>query len=368
MIYAVAARFNWHGRQGNCFALPGHAPVWNCALRHFAQDRLSSAKMPSSGSGAMQIQESTKATLRRVLHQMKKCLSCATALLLPLFFMIATASAQMEAPLHPQALPAARIARKPVPEEPPIVIPAKDSSLMEAVLLPLGWPEPPPSLPDLPAQVAIPAKQHIPVVLDSTLSTVNSKQGQTVTFRTLYSLLLDDGLEVPPETEILGHVVEVKRPAHFGREGELRLAVDRIRLDPDGGTNLVAHLASNEMKGPGRFTNDPAHSPDVRPVIIESAGDALLGAAADGATGAAIGAGTSAAMAVLILKSPRGQDVYLEQGMRFVVILDQPAYLSGAAVYAAQQEFMKNSRPEALEPDPQPSGQPQLRRRRPSSK
>jgi len=234
--------------------------------------------------------------------------------------------------------------------------------------LPLGWPKPQPSLPDLPAEVAIPAKQHIPVVLDSTLSTVNSKQGQTVTFRTLYSLLLDDGLEVPPETEILGHVVEIQRPAHFGREGELRLAVDRIRLDPDGGANLAAHLASNEMKGPGRFTNDTSHPTDVRPVIIESAGGALLGAAVDGVTGAAIGAGTSAALAVLILKSPRGQDVYLEQGMRFVVILDQPAYLSGAAVYAAQQEFMKNPRPAALEPDSRNDGQPQLKRRRPPRK
>jgi hypothetical protein len=316
----------------------------------------------------MQIQESTKATLRRVLHQMKKCLSCAAVLLLPLFFMVATASAQMEAPLHPQALPVARIARKAAPEEPPIVDPAKDSSLMEAVLLPLGWPAQQPSLPDLPGQVAIAAKQHIPVVLDSTLSTVNAKQGQTVTFRTLYSLLLDDGLEVPPETEILGHIVEVKRPAHFGREGELRLAVDRIRLDPDGGANLAAHLASNEMKGPGQFTNDPAHSTDVRPVIFESAGGALLGTATDGATGAAIGAGTSAALAVLILKSPRGQDVYLEQGMRFVVILDQPAYLSGAAVYASQQEFMKNPRPATLEPDSRNDGQPRLKRRQPTRK
>jgi len=316
----------------------------------------------------MQIQESAKATLRRVLHQMKMCLSCAAVLLLPLFFIVATASAQMDVLLHPQALPVARIARKPVPEEPPIVNPAKDSSLMQAVLLPLGWPAQQPPLPHLPAQVAIPEKQHIPVVLDSTLSTVNSKQGQAVTFRTLYSLLLDDGLEVPPETEILGHVVEVKRPAHFGREGELRLAVDRIRLGPDGGANLAAHLASNEMKGPGRFTNDPSHPTDVRPVIIESAGGALLGAAVDGATGAAIGAGTSAALAVLILKSPRGQDVYLEQGMRFVVILDQPAYLSSAAVYAAQEEFMKNSRPAALEPDSRNDGQPQLKRRRPPRK
>lgn len=233
---------------------------------------------------------------------------------------------------------------------------------MQAVLLPLGWPEPQPSLPDLPAQVALPVKQRIPVVLDTPLSTVNSKQGQLVTFHTIYSLPLGDGLEIPAETEILGHVVEVKRPAHFGREGELRLAIDRIRLDPDGGTNLQAHLDSAEMKGPGPFTNDDSHSTDLHPVVIGSAGGALLGAVVSGATGA------GAAMAVLIMKSPRGQDVYLEQGMRFAVILDQPAYLSGATVYAAQQEFLKHAGPSTLEPDSQNNGVPQLKRRRPPHK
>ncbi len=282
----------------------------------------------------------------------------AAHILLSLVFIVTTAGAQMERPLSPQA----RV------EEPPIVKPAKGSSLMKAVLSPLGWPEPQPALPDLPAQVAIPAKQHIPVVLDTTLSTVNSKQGQIVTFRTLYSLPLDDGLEIPPETRILGHVVEVKRPAHFGREGELRLAVDRIQLDAGGGANLAAHLDSDQMTGPGRFTNDATRSTNLHPVVIDSAGGALVGAVVDGAKGAGIGAGTGAALAVLIMKSPRGQDVYLEQGMRFAVILDQPAYLSGAAVYAAQEKFMKNPRPSALEPDSQSDGLPQLKRRRPPSK
>ena len=122
------------------------------------------------------------------------------------------------------------------------------------------------------------------------------------------------------------------------------------------------------MKGQGRFTNDDPHSTELRPVIIDSAGSALVGAVVDGAKGAGIGAGTGAALAVLILKSPRGQDVYLEQGMRFAVILDQPAYLSGAAVYAAQQEFMKHPRPSTPEPHSKNDGLPQLKRRRPPHK
>jgi hypothetical protein len=219
-----------------------------------------------------------------------------------------------------------------------------------------------PATTDLPSQVAIPANQPIPVVLDATLSTVNSKQGQIVTFRTLYSTPLSDGLEIPPQTQILGHLVDVKRPAHFGREGELRLAVDEIRLQPGGGAALAAHLDADEMKGPGRFTNEKTQQTDLHPVAIDTATGAALGAAG-GAGGAAIGAGTGAALAVLILKSPRGQDVYLEEGMHFAVTLDQPAYLSGPDVYAAQQEFSKHPRPAAPLPNPQNGSQPQLKRR-----
>lgn len=219
-----------------------------------------------------------------------------------------------------------------------------------------------PSVADLPARIAIPAGQPIPVALDSTISTINSKRGQIVTFRMLYSMPLGDGLEIPPQTQILGHVVDLQRPAHFSREGELRLAVDEIRLHPDGGATIAAHLDSDEMKGEGRFTNDNPHPADLHPVVIQSAGGAVLGAASAGASGAGIGAGTGAALAVLILKSPRGQDVYLEQGMRFAVILDEPAYVSIAAVRAAQQEFNSRPRPASPEPNSQ-NGSPQLKRR-----
>lgn len=283
----------------------------------------------------MHTQDSAKSTLQRVLHQMKKCFGYAprrggpvAITLLSLFFIGTIAIAQEGAPPRTNTPP---------PQQSPT--------------------------PDLPTQIVIPSNQNIPVELDTTVSTVNVKKGQIVAFRTLYSMPLGNGLELPPETQILGHVVEVKRPAHFGREGELRLAVDRIKLNTGGSVDLSAHLDSGEMKGQGRFAADEPHASDLHPVAVDAAGGALMGAVIDGAKGAGTGAGTGAALAVLILKSPRGQNVYLEQGMRFAVILDQPAVLSGAAVYAAQEEFKKHPQPSSLEPDSQ-GGSPQLKRRR----
>jgi hypothetical protein len=52
-----------------------------------------------------------------------------------------------------------------------------------------------------------------------------------------------------------------------------------------------------------------------------------------------VGAGAGALVAILISRSKKGQDLYLEPGMPFTVILDQPLELAGADVYNAQQEY-----------------------------
>jgi hypothetical protein len=235
---------------------------------------------------------------------------------------------------------------------------------MEATDTPLGWPKPEPPMPELPAQVAIPMDRPIRVSLDTPLSTRISKQGEIVTFRTTYSIQVGDGLELPPRTEIFGHVAEVKKPASFGKNGVLRVAVDRIRLDPDGEADLKAHVDSAEMRGQSRTVADKRHPTDLYSVMVGSVGGAILGAAIGGAKGAAIGAGTGAGTAVLIKMAHRGDDVYIEPGMFFSVVLDQPVYLNGPAVYAAQQKFKNNPRPPEIEPDSH-DGSPKLKRRPP---
>jgi hypothetical protein len=236
---------------------------------------------------------------------------------------------------------------------------------VEAIHLPLSWPKPEPAMPELPGQVAIPMDRPIRVSLDTPLSTRISKQGEAVTFRVAYSILLGDGLEVPPYTEILGHVSEVKKPASFGKPGVLRVAVDRIRLDPDGGADLRAHVDSAEWKAENRTVADRGRPTNLYNVMLGSAGGAILGGVLGGAKGAAIGAGAGIGTAVLLKMAHRGDDVYIEPGTSFSVVLDQPVYLNGAAVYAAQQKFKQNPRSSpAIEPDSN-SGAPQLKRRPP---
>jgi hypothetical protein len=283
--------------------------------------------------------------------------------LVALFLFAFCAAAQVEGPLHPQS------SAQSLPDEyaPTILVETDSPALPDMVrttIMNAGWPLSQPSLPPLPERVAIPADQRIAVVLDSPLSTRISKQGQVVTFRTSAFVQLTDELEIPPDVEILGRVIEVKRPGHFAKAGVIRVKVESIRLDPASVANLEAHLDSAEMKGQGRLTTDNRNATNLSTVVLDSLSGTLLGAVIGGAKGAGIGAGAGAAVAVLIMMSHRGQDVYLEPGMPFSVILDQPAYLSGTAIYASEQNYQKTKPgPRAVSTDDQNNGEPKLKRR-----
>jgi len=193
----------------------------------------------------------------------------------------------------------------------------------------------------LPASVAIPAGTRIAVVLDTPLSTRIARQGQQVTFRTTDPLPVGDQLEIPRETPIVGTVVEVKRPGSFGKAGVLRVKVDRIELSNGTSREIVARLDSPDMKGGGRLSADKQRTTDLYSLIMYSAEGTLLGAQIKGGKGAAVGAGAGAAVALLIMMSRRGSDVYLEPGMPFLVTLDQAVDLPGKEVYDAQQSHAR---------------------------
>ena len=291
-----------------------------------------------------------------------------------------TAFAQVVGPINPRVPPQPPSTEESAPQEPASAGESAAANQQEteipAALRAIDWttlnfdwavPEPPP--PDLPERVAIPAGHRIAVVLDTPLSTRIAKKGGVVEFHTSTPMRVTDDLEVPPDVKILGRVVEVKRPGHFGKSGMLRVKVESLQLDTGVAANLQAHLDSADMKGGGRLTTDSRGTTDFTSVAMDSIQGTLLGTVVGGAKGAAIGAGAGAAIAVLVMMSHRGQDVYLEPGMPFTVILDEPAFLRGRDVFAAQTNFQRhrdsqNSSASADSRWDEPSGErPRLKRR-----
>ncbi len=250
-------------------------------------------------------------------------------------------AAAQQGTINPRIPPPPPPPEQPAPP-PPVLQPALQPKPPEPTAprptAPPAQPVPPPSLP---ASVAIPAGTRIAVVLDTPLSTRIARQGQQVTFRTSEPLRLAEQLEIPPETAISGSVVEVKRPGSFGKAGVLRVKVDRIDLPNSTSRPIVARVDSPDMKGSGRASSDRNRTTDLYSLIMYSAEGTLLGAQIKGGKGAAVGAGAGAMVAVLIMMSRRGSDVYLEPGMPFLVTLDQTVELPGTEVYAAQQSYAR---------------------------
>ncbi len=261
---------------------------------------------------------------------------CLLAIAVPA--LVALPAAAQQGGINPRLPPPPPPPDEPAPR-PTLPTPTPGGGLKPAAIPAAPEPAAPP--PDLPASIAVPAGSRFAVVLDTPLSTRISRKGQAVTFRTSDALRLSDQLEIPPETAFTGTLVEVRRPGGFGKAGSLRVKVESINLETGPTAEVLARLDSPDMKGQGRLTTDSKHTTDLYSLTLYTLEGTLLGAQIHGGKGAAIGAGAGAAVALIIMMAHRGQDLYLEPGMPFQVILDRPVELPGKGVWTAQQNYAR---------------------------
>lgn len=228
--------------------------------------------------------------------------------------------------------------------------------------------ETPPAPP--PDKVLVQRGARLSVVLDTPLSTQMTKTGERVTFLLADPVYLGDGLEIPRDTRITGTVTEAKKPGAFGRAGKMTVKVERIELPTGGGANIVARLQSSDPSAT-KIPND-SRGANLYTMATWTLQGTLLGAAIKGGKGAAVGAGAGAAAALIVMASRRGPDLYLEPGMPFEVILDQPVELRGWDVQAAQAKAQTQAHDSQasgqVETDPSVSNDPELRTNRPQLK
>ncbi len=238
-------------------------------------------------------------------------------------------------PPPPPELPAPR-APSPAPAPPVVPTAVVPPSTPTSVSHPAGA-TPAATLPrHVPAKIVVPSGTRIAVVLDTPLSTRISRTGQLVNFRTSEALPVGPDLAIPPDSIFSGKVTEASRPRSFGKSGQLRVKVDHFSLADGTGSDVVARLESSDPDQSGRKPSDHSPGANIYNLAIWTAQGTLLGAQIHGGKGAAVGAGAGATVALIVLMSRHGQDVYLEPGMPFLVTLDRPLSLPGPAVAAIQ--------------------------------
>ncbi len=185
-------------------------------------------------------------------------------------------------------------------------------------------------------QYTIEPGTRIPMTMLNSISTKHAMEGDRVYLETLFPVLINGRIVVPPGSSIAGTVSNLKRPGRVKGKGELYIRFDtlilpngvsrdfRSRLGSiDGRDNQTLDREEGKIKGEGDKGGDA-----VKIGTATTTGATLGGLA--GATagrvgmGAGIGAAAGAAAALTGILLTRGPDVVLSKGSTVELLLDRP--------------------------------------------
>ena len=177
---------------------------------------------------------------------------------------------------------------------------------------------------------------RIPVSLINSVSTKHSSEGDRVYMETVFPILVNGTIVIPPGSYVSGTLTQVKRPGRVKGKGELFLRFDSLTL-PNGVTrDFRASLSGVDGRGnetlerkEGKVQGDSNVGGDMRTVGETAAGGASLGAIVGAASksvgkGIGIGAGAGAAAGLMGVLLSRGPDAVLAKGSTIEMVLDRP--------------------------------------------
>ena len=199
---------------------------------------------------------------------------------------------------------------------------------------------PKPSLQPVQADAAAPfvvnAGTKIPLSMINSVSTKNAAEGDRIYLETVFPILANGKIVIPPGSYVAGTVTSVKRPGRVKGRGELYVRFDSLTL-PNGVTrdfkarigSLDGRAGEDLDKSEGKIKSEGNKSGDAR-TIAEGAGagagiGGLAGAAAGhGIMGAGIGGAAGAAAGLVGVLVTRGPDAMLSKGTTLDMVLDRP--------------------------------------------
>jgi type IV secretion system protein VirB10 len=205
---------------------------------------------------------------------------------------------------------------------------------------------------------------RIPLSMINSVSTKTAVSGERVYLESVFPILVNGHVVIPPGSYVAGTVTEVKRPGKVKGRGELYVRFDSLTL-PNGVTrDFRARMGSLDGRAPetldkseGKIKGEGDKAGD-----IKTAGEAtgvgatiggLAGAAAGHAgMGAGIGAAAGATAGLVAVLLTRGPDAILAKGTTMEMVLDRPLQFNTADI-----DF-RNAMPRAQSsdgPGPQPS-------------
>ncbi len=250
-------------------------------------------------------------------------------------------------------------------QAPPVESPAAAAP----VVTPSATPAPttPPSRADAnakPDDFLVAVGTRIPLSMINSISTKTAAEGERVYLETVFPILVNAHVVIPPGSYVSGTVTQVKRPGRVKGRGELYVRFDSLTL-PNGVTrDFRARMGSLDGRAPetldkeeGKIKGEGDKAGDIKKVGEGAGAGATIGALAGAAAGhagmgAGIGAAAGATAGLIGVLLTRGPDAVLAKGTTMEMVLDRPLDFTLADI-----DF-RNPMPRANSsdgPGPQPS-------------
>ncbi len=177
---------------------------------------------------------------------------------------------------------------------------------------------------------------RIPLGMINTVSTKNAAEGDRVYLETVFPILSNGRIVIPPGSWVAGTITEVKRPGRVKGRGELYLRFDSLTL-PNGVTrDFRARLGGVDGRGgeefnksEGKVVSEGNKAGDARTVAEAAGAGASIGLIAGSASGhyamgGGIGAAAGATAGLMAVLLSRGPDAILAKGSTIEMITDRP--------------------------------------------
>jgi len=188
------------------------------------------------------------------------------------------------------------------------------------------------------AEFVIDAGTKVPLSLINSISTKHSAEGDRIYLETVFPIMSNGRIVIPPGSYVAGTVTFVKRPGRVKGRGELFLRFDSLTL-PNGVTrDFRARIGSMDGRASeefdrteGKISSEGNKGGDARNVGEATAAGASVGVIAGAASGhygmgTGIGAAAGAAAGLMGVLLTRGPDAVLSKGSTIEMVLDRPLH------------------------------------------
>lgn len=193
--------------------------------------------------------------------------------------------------------------------------------------------------------VSVDAGTRIPLSMLNSVSTKHSAEGDRIYLETIFPIMANGRIVIPPGSYVAGTVTQVKRPGRVKGRGELYVRFDSLTL-PNGVTRdfrarigALDGTAAEELdKEEGKLTGQGDKAGDARKIGEAAAGGASVGAIAGSlggrpGTGIGLGAAGGAAAGLIGVLLSRGPDAMLAKGTTVDMVLDRTLQYDESELY-----------------------------------